>query len=562
MWRLRVEKTERDRDAIVIVPETDTSTGLSAGVSPNTAWQINLTLPDGATTATKPEWQSELEAEFAFAEAYRQRQARIDLTWFVGKIGAGITAVLAAIVGWYLWGSRKMREMMGNYRTTPPSDLPPGLVAYLVDKTATTQGALASLLHLATLGLIRVNMDEELTIERLVESNMGSGSIVTYANGDSTKIPLHSARLFNALRAVLPMNESVSLAKIVPTFQQTMPELYAAMGEEMVRHYYGSGDSDWRDLVQKALPFLWVASLGLFMWASFNDLIDLNDNPFIVFVIMGGIFFTIVTASRFLGRPRAALSVLGKQEAKKWLGFKAYLQEISRFGTMAEAQMILDRYFAYAVALGVDDTLLKQAKEMGVTVPSWIGNGRYPDGTPWANKPVFPQNQRRADRWRRRWNQGSWMPRPPRPQTAAPTANTGGGISLQGMSDQLTGSLESASSRMTSMLNTAVGDAKPVDVVIRGAGQSTKLNWEPGTSMDTVMNDIMRKTQSIRPPRPAAGSGSGGYSGGSRRRSSSFGRSSSRRSSSRSSSRRSSSRSSSRRSSSRRSGGGGRRGFK
>ncbi|MCA9926934.1 MAG: DUF2207 domain-containing protein, partial [Anaerolineales bacterium] len=136
---------------IVIVPETT--------VSIDEAWQIGMVLPEGATSAAKPAWQHELEAEFAAAAAFRERQARIDLAWVVGKIGMGVTAVLATIVGWYLWGSRKVREMMGNYRTTPPSDLPPGLVAYLIDKTPTAKGALASLLHLAALGLVRVNMD-------------------------------------------------------------------------------------------------------------------------------------------------------------------------------------------------------------------------------------------------------------------------------------------------------------------------------------------------------------------------------------------------------------------
>lgn len=537
----------RDGNGIVVVPKT--------AVSPNTAWQIDLTLPESATTASKPAWQVELEAAFAEADAYRVRQARIDLGWLVGKIGAGVTAVLAAIVSWYLWGSRKLREKMGSYRTTPPSDLPPGIVAYLVDKTPTAKGILASLLHLATLGLIRVSMDDELTVERVVDHKIGMGSIITSASGESVTVPLHAARLFNKLQPLLSLGESVSLAKLAPSLPTAIPDLYAAMGEEMVSHYYGSGNSEWRTNLKKVIPFIWFVGTAVFMFAFVSGGISPDRNPAVLFLVMGGGFALMVFLTRQLERPKAALSELGRQEAKKWLGFKAYLQEISRFGTMVEAQDIMERYFAYAVALGVDETLLAQVQAMGVQVPGWIGNGRYPNGTPWQNKPHLPHTSRRADRWRRRWQQGSWLPRPPRPQT--PVISEEGGISLQGLSDQLTDSLESASSRMTTMLNTAVGDAKPVDVVIRGGGHFSKLEWKPGTSMDTIMKDIMSKSQSIRPPRPSAGSGSGGYTGGGRS-SGGFRRSGS----SRSSSRRSSSRSSSRRSSSRRSGGGGRRGFK
>ncbi|MFQ5420612.1 MAG: DUF2207 domain-containing protein, partial [Anaerolineae bacterium] len=493
--------------AILITPET--------AVSPNTSWQFTLTLPQGTTTAAKPTWQQSMEAAFAEANAYRARQARIDLAWLVGKIGVGMTAVLAAIVSWYLWGSRRLREMMGNYRTTPPSDLPPGLVAYLIDKKPTAKGALASLLYLANLGLIRVRLDEEFAIERTTEQKMGAGSVVTTPDGGTLKVSLPAARLFNALSSVLPVGKSVSLADIAPAFRAAMPQLYAAMGEEMVRYFYGDSDQEWRSLLRKVVPFIWFVSTAVFMFTFVSGSFAPGRNPAILLAGMAGGFAAMVFIMRRLERPRVSLSVLGKKEAQKWLGFKAYLQEISRFGTMPEAQEIMERYFAYALALGVDEALLAQAQKMGIKLPRWIADGRYPDGTPWHNETSLPQTRRRYGRWQRRWQRGSWLPRPPRPQTTSPATN-GGGISLQGLSDQLTGSLAAAGSRMTTMLNTAVGDAAPVDVVIRGAGQYTKLEWEPGTSLDTMMRDIMHKTQSIKPPRPTAGSGGGGYSGGRR----------------------------------------------
>jgi hypothetical protein len=91
------------------------------------------------------------------------------------------------------------------------------------------------------------------------------------------------------------------------------------------------------------------------------------------------------------------------------------------------------------------------------------------------------------------------------------------------------------------MLNTAVGAGSAEAITIQAAGQTKKVTWEPGSSINTVIGEIMKQGQSIQPPRPTVSRGSSGRSRG--------GSSSSRRSSSRSSS-------------SRRSGGGGRRGFK
>ncbi|MEJ2747016.1 MAG: DUF2207 domain-containing protein [Anaerolineae bacterium] len=507
--------------------------------------------PSGPSTSPchqTPPWQTKLEAALADAEAYRAHQARIDLTWFMVKSGLGVTAVLGAIVGWYLWGSRRLREAMGNYRTTPPSDLPPGLVAYLVEGKPTPSGVLASLFHLANLGLIRVNLDGDvLTLERMAASLVSPGTAVTLANGEINKIPAHAAHLFNALLPVMPAGESVSLDAIQPSLQKALPGLYAAMGGEMVSHFYGGGRA-WPGFLKGVLPFAWFGIMALFIFSFVSG--GFGRNPAVLFAVMIGGFAVLVFFMRRLEGPRASLTKLGRKEAARWRGFRAYLKEIQRYGTLEEAQAILDRYFAYAVALGVEQELLDQVKGMGGLAPRWVGNGRFPDGTSWHNQPkaLLPPN--RYGRWQRRWQQGSWLPRPPRPQTAAPTPASGG-LSLQKISDQLAGSLEGASGRMTNVLNTAVGEGGPVDVSIIGAGQRQTLSWEPGTSMDKVMRDIMGKTQSTRPPRPAAGSGHGSYGGG---RSSGFG--GSRRSSS------SRSRSSGRSSGSRRSGGGGRRGFK
>jgi hypothetical protein len=241
-----------------------------------------------------------------------------------------------------------------------------------------------------------------------------------------------------------------------------------------------------------------------------------------------------------------SISQSAKAEAKRWLGFKTYLQDIERYGDLAEAQEILDRYMDYAVALGVDDRLLQQVKHMGGLVPIWLGKGLLNDGTAWEGTPsrirpwyVVPWYRRGS--WAGKTVGGQASKRPLPDQVAMDKRP-----SLQRLSDDLTGSISSASQRLTSVLNTAVGQGSdPVSVKISAFGSKTEMEWKPDTPVDQVIGDIMRKSQTLRPPRPARSSG-GGFRGGS----------------SGGSSFRSSSRSRSRSSSSRRSGGGGRRGFR
>jgi hypothetical protein len=152
------------------------------------------------------------------------------------------------------------------------------------------------------------------------------------------------------------------------------------------------------------------------------------------------------------------------------------------------------------------------------------------------------------------------------------------------MSEQLGGSLRRASHNMGSLLATAAGssDSSARSVVLDSRLRRREMQWQPGTPVATVLDDILKQSvsdvreiharaeaQRIERAQRAAresarersgGSSSGGSSSGSGWRSSGgFGRSSS------SSSSRSSSSSSSRSSSSSggsRSGGGGRSGFR
>jgi hypothetical protein len=249
-------------------------------------------------------------------------------------------------------------------------------------------------------------------------------------------------------------------------------------------------------------------------------------------------------------------SEAGVDEAARWRAFQRYLQGLKSYGNLAEAQKILDDYFAYAVALDVEETVLAQAESLGGQMPIWTQAAHLePDTSPTRSK-TMPDPRPQST-----WSQPTPAPPPLRlvrgssPVTSGEARLTEGleqasaPLSLQGLSQDLGRTLSAASERVGQLLNTAAQTTQedtPFSLIWKGAGEAGKITWDVGTATGEIIGEILETA--------ASGEGSGGYSSHSSSSSSSRWSSSSSRSSSRSSS-------SGRSSSSRRSGGGGRRGF-
>jgi len=400
---------------------------------------------------------------------------------------------------------------------------------------------------------VRIDLNDSVNLERIsIKESIGVNVKLETPTGMDVLITPHVAFLYNSLVTRLPLGSAVRLDSLLGPLQKILPELYKRMGQDLVIRYHEQGDLQSSNRLPRKI--FWVALLLFFALFIFTGMLwnrlfvtPLPASGPMVILLVIALFVMLAwwIASTQISK---SLSKSAKKEAKRWLGFKAYLQDIQKYGELAEAQEILDRYFDYAVALDVDERLVQQVRAMGGVVPVWLGHSKLDDGTLWeggltAGRPEYVRP------WYRR---GSWTGRPPRPAAAGRAAKLGmsndGRPSLQRLSDDLNGSLSTASRSLTGILNSAVGEGgEPVKVKINAFGSAADLEWNPETPVDQVIGDIMRKSQTLRPPRSSRSSG-GGFRGGSG--GSSF------RSSSRSSSRRSS------RSSSRRSGGGGKRGFR
>lgn len=534
-----------DRNTVTISGATlewlDESTALlttANAIPPGQAWTITAGLPVTATTGAAPQWQADVAAAAAVAGQAATRHARLQLAFGAAALLILLVGLLCVYLIWYLWGRDRPIPAIADYLTEPPSNLPPAIVAYLIDEEPSTKGALASIFHLANLGLLWIRLGDELALKRVTEPSLTAGEMITTPTGEQVMLPTHLVTLFNALRPALPVDEEVALHRIYTPFQAVLPQVYAQMGEE-ASHFFDEAPAAARH--RWLVRGQWLILLGILggvilALRYFGEFGWLPLAPAVATVVAG---FALVFASQWMPRRTTA----GVEEAQKWLALRTYLKNLKQYGTVDNAQRMLDRYFAYAVALDVEEVVLQQATELGGALPDW---SYTPTWQP-RRRPILRRAQPTG-------SESSLPPLqiPPVTGETTPTAQPPQERpSLSGTSKQLGRALSSASESLGSLLRTAASDTSektPFENAWQGTQSAGKVGANVASTTLDILGAILEESSS--------GGGSGSYrSSGSSRSSWSSSRSRS------SSSRSSGGFSSGRTSSSRRSGGGGRRGF-
>ncbi len=483
----------------------------AGSLAASTTWDVQITLPPQSTTATKAAWQREVETLELEAQKARRRQAWIQIGVAVSSVLLLIGGLGGALLAWYVWGRDAQVGAIADVLPRPPSDLPPGIVSYLLKEEATVKGALATLFHLATLGLLTITFkDKDLLLQRTLSSPIEPGTPIQVNEQESVTVAPHVATLFNALLPHIPA-EGITLSQIYPRFLAVLPRVYEQMGEEASQFFAGRPDKVRRTWQSLATLVVFGGMLVLCFGTTLlgRDAGLLACLPGLAILIGGvGLFIT----ARWMPRRTSA----GALEAAKWRAFQRFLQDLKKHGDLPNAQYMLDRYFAYAVALEVEEVLIKQAAAMGAQLPVWTLPTviEAPQGRLLLRRmriaPTVIQDRAEATAAR------------PAPDLASRPE-----ISLQSISDGLIRAINQASTGLTNVLNDA-----------------TLTPGAPATQAD--LNRILRS---------ASGGGSSGYRSTRSWSSGSSGRSSWSSGSSRGFS-------SSRSSSSSHSGGGGRRGFR
>jgi len=501
-------------------------------------WVIYLSMPVDALAVTKPDWQRAMEEVINTAVNAAVFRAR-------ARLGFGALGILLALLGplgvyllWYTRGRDLPLPAIADYLPEPPSELPPAIVAYLLDEEPSTKGALASIFHLAAFGLLSVRFDNPIALKRLYEEDVSAGETLTTPEGYTVQIPGHLATLFNALKPELPLNEEVPLNQIYRPFHQQLPRVYQEMGEEASQFFDelpAVARRRWLVRGQWLVILALAAAVLLGIW-YLTTIGWVAIWPALALLLTGAV---LIYVSRHMPRR----TNVGVEEAQRWRAFRTYLRNLQKYGSLDDAQRILDRYFAYAVAFDVEEVVLQQAEEMGGHLP------------PWSHTPTWQPYRRPYRRM--------GYPQQPGGPVLLPTGQSGSGTgpaippvstpslpaerpSLSGMSRRLGRGLEDVSSGFGALLSQTAGPGEgntPFDSILDGTQVASRTGGKVAMTTLEILGEILEES--------SAGGGSGGYRGSSSSRGSW--------SSSRS---RSSGGFSSRSSSSRRSGGGGRRGFR
>lgn len=506
------------------------------------SWFVRISMPADATTAAPPIWQDQLEAQLEREQARLEaeqaaavRRARWQLA--LGGLGClfPVFGLAGVITAWYIWGRDRAAPPVAAYLTAPPSDLPPGIVAYLVDEKPTVKGVLASLIHLATLGLITVDLQKkDFTVQLNWTREIEAGETVQVSGGDEVTLAEHKRSLFNVLvRRIREIagdsaedqelrTRAVPFSKIQRAFTKALPTIYEQMGEDASDYFSTLPETArrrWRWFGEMVIIAAGV--VGLVSLCGTTSIGLVACVPPIGLALVG---VMLMVVSRWMPQR----TTLGIEEAARWQAFRRYLKNLQEFGDLESAQAVLDRYFSYAVALDVEEIVLRLAEEMEARVPIWMVPVPVRIGPTVAKGPAQPGLR---DLVARELSMPKSSPETPQTAKVRPSLAqrpAGADVTLQGLSNSLSRSLNQASRSLGSLLNTAVGEvdasSSPLEVVVKGAGTATQMSWKAGTSTMKVLGDILDESSS--------GGGRGGFGGGRSRgggfRSSSWGGSRSR----------------------------------
>ncbi len=380
--------------------------GISTEISPDTR-QALFTLteprPSGKDVETgvrfpvdqlpvpTPDWQRSEQARDAFS-----------LLLLLASIMFLVIGPTVILLWWYLQGrDPELRTPAPAYLSEPPDDTPPAVAGTLVDEQATIQDISSTLIDLAHRGYL--TMTEEKSDFEFTRTGKSTADLKPFER--------------KTFDAVFGKSESKSLNSMKYKVASKLSEIRRDLYKELVSAgYFVSAPDTTRSRYGWVGGLLLAGAVGAFFcgFSVMNVTVGTAICPAFALGIFGA---TIM----FVGRHMPRKTQKGAEAAANWMAFKKYLEEIERYGNLANSGEIFERYLAYAVAFGIERSWIRKfSKTPGTPIPSWY-------------HPVFIPVAGR--------------------QAGGGSASGGGMPSLEGMSGGLTGGLESMSSGLTRMLS-------------------------------------------------------------------------------------------------------------
>ncbi len=321
-------------------------------------FEIRVEFPHTAGVQPPP-WQS--GDDFA-----RQTEPWINIGVLVLAGVIGIGGSLAVVTRYLVGGRDPEIGVAPEFLTSPPSDLPPGVVGALVDETVDMRDIMATLIDLArrgylvfeenrTAGLLGIGSSSEFTFKRspqpLNDLRDYELTLMQRLFGSSLERTMDSLR--NKFYTAIP-----TLKKQIDG--QLVKEGLLSSSPEAVRGRWAGG----------GFGLIFVAGFLLFAPAIFE--IETNIPPLLAAIPIAIGFVGIVMVIFSSAMPRKTQK--GAEEKMKWQAFERYLRNLQKYDGVGVAAQKFDEYLPYAVAFGIDRMWMRQFEQspmVFVPLPRW-----------------------------------------------------------------------------------------------------------------------------------------------------------------------------------------------
>lgn len=388
--------------------------------------------------------------------------ALLHLIFLFAMIGLLVGGTVGLLMLWYTRGRDPHVGKMAEYIEQPPDDLPPGAAGTLVDEHADHNDVVATLLGLGRHGAVTIDeIGGEQQERRRSVAHDYQVTVVDPSRVESNVERLLLRVLFGGDPAP---GTSTLLSDVKGRFDAAETDIRDALYEEMVsRGYFRVSPAKTRQTWRRNSWIGLIASIvvGLFL--------AIRVDAWALFAMFGAIvlFVALIRMSRIM--PQKTRD--GAEQAQKWRAFRAYLRSIERHTDLREATDLFDRYFAYAVAFGIEKQWVRSFARVGARTPSWFhpsgtfagGGGAMGD----VGEAVFDAMTMAHWMGHLRGGQGDGgdigVPNVDLPNVGMPDIGGMPDVDLQGMSDLMGGGLQGASDGLGGLLDAAGGIFESID---------------------------------------------------------------------------------------------------
>jgi uncharacterized protein (TIGR04222 family) len=336
--------------------EDNSITLTASGLAEDEDLILTARFASGSLTQTPPQWQIQNEQ----AEAATVRALP------VGSIASVLTLILG-ILGLFTYARANGRDLIDSpmiSSQTPPSDIPPAVIAKL---TGQAHGFMGTIFHLAQRGLLEVNEEKGF---------MGSKNYILTRKEMNISLSPHEQGLLDVI--FKPGETQLNMSEIAGRLAWNNKLFDEPLNQELVQRGWLDPQRQSKRTVLLAVGIIIMfAAVLLFIVSLIGiNMIPGNLNLVTVFAAFAGICAALFMLSIALLIYAAMFSILtpaGEEQSARWKSFAEYLKQVSNGREPAMSPDFFERYLAYAVIFGLGKKWAEYFQTFGdMPLPIWF----------------------------------------------------------------------------------------------------------------------------------------------------------------------------------------------